>query len=51
MVAVIMAAMCSLLFEYVLTFVSGGFAVIISAVASAALCAVLFPVPDEEVDA
>jgi len=51
LVAVIMAAMCSLLFEYVLTFVSGGFAVIISAVASAALCAVLFPVPDEEVDA
>ena len=51
LVAVIMAAMCSLLFEYVLTFVSGGFAVIISAVACAALCAVLFPVPDEEVDA
>lgn len=51
LVAVIMAAMCSLLFEYVLTFVSGGFAVIISALVSAAVCAALFPVAEEEEDA
>lgn len=51
LVAVIMAALCSLLFEYVLTFVSGGFAVIISALVSAAVCAVLFPVAEEEEDA
>lgn len=48
LIAVIMAALCSLLFEYVLTFVSGGFAVIISALVSATVCAVLFPVAEEE---
>lgn len=48
LIAVIMAALCSLLFEYVLTFVSGGFAVIISALVSAAVCAALFPVAEEE---
>ena len=48
LMAVIAAALFSLLFAYVLTFVSGGFAVIISAIASAALCAVLFPVAEEE---
>lgn len=51
LVAVVMAALCSILFEYVLTFVSGGFAVIISALVSAAVCAVLFPVAEEEEDA
>lgn len=51
LIAVIMAALCSLLFEYVLTFVSGGFAVIISALVSAAVCAALFPVAEEEADA
>ena len=51
LVAVIAAAMCSILFNTVLTFVSGGFAVIISALASAAICALLFPVADEEEDA
>lgn len=51
LIAVIMAALCSLLFEYVLTFVSGGFAVIISALVSATVCAVLFPVAEEEADA
>jgi predicted branched-subunit amino acid permease len=51
LIAVIMAALCSLLFEYVLTFVSGGFAVIISALVSATVCAVLFPVAEEEEDA
>lgn len=48
LVAVIAAALCSILFNTVLTFVSGGFAVIISALASAAICALLFPVADEE---
>ena len=48
LMAVIMAALCSILFNTVLTFVSGGFAVIISALVSAALCALLFPVAEEE---
>lgn len=48
LVAVILAALCSILFEFVLTFVSGGFAVIISALVSAAVCALLFPVKEEE---
>ncbi len=48
LVAVIAAAACSILFNTVLTFVSGGFAVIISALLSAALCAVLFPIAEEE---
>ena len=46
--AVMVAALCSILFHTVLTFVSGGFAVIISALVSAALCALLFPVAEEE---
>lgn len=46
--AVLVAALCSILFSTVLTFVSGGFAVIISALVSAALCALLFPVAEEE---
>lgn len=48
LMAVIVAALCSILFSTVLTFVSGGFAVIISALASASLCALLFPVAEEE---
>ena len=48
LMAVIVAALCSILFNTVLTFVSGGFAVIISALVSAALCALLFPVAEEE---
>jgi len=38
----------SILFRYVITAVSGGFAVIISAVAASAAGALLFPVKDEE---
>jgi len=45
------AAVFSMLFQYVLTFVSGGFAIIISAVAAAAVCAKLFPTEDEEEEA
>lgn len=48
LMAVIVAALCSIFFNTVLTFVSGGFAVIISALVSAALCALLFPVAEEE---
>ena len=46
--AAVGAALCSLLFRYVLAFVSGGFAVIISAVLAAAVCAALFPLSAEE---
>ena len=46
--AVLAAALISLLFEYVLTEVSVGFAIIISASAAAALMAIISPVPDEE---
>lgn len=41
------AAICSLLFKYLLPFVTSGFAVIICAVAAAALGAWLFPVKEE----
>ncbi len=46
--AVMIAAVLSILFRYVLTMVSGGFAIIISAVAASAAAAVLFPLKDEE---
>lgn len=42
------AAILSVIFKYLLTFVSSGFAVIICAIAAAALGAFLFPVKDEE---
>lgn len=48
--AVLAAALISLLFEYVLTEVSVGFAIIISASAAAAIMAAVSPVPDEEGD-
>ena len=48
LVTVIMAALISILFRYVITAVSGGFAVMISAIAAAAAAALLFPVNDEE---
>ena len=46
--AVLIAAALSTVFEYVLKAVSGGFAIIICSVIAAAICAVLFPVPEEE---
>ena len=46
--AVLIAAALSTVFEYVLKTVSGGFAIIICSVIAAAICAVLFPVPEEE---
>ena len=44
----VISALMSLLFRYVLTMVSGGFAVIICAVLAAGIGAWLFPVSDEE---
>ena len=46
--AVIIAAALSTVFEYLIKSVSGGFAIIICSVVTAALCAVLFPVPEEK---
>lgn len=47
---VVGAALLSILFKYVLTTVSSGFAVIICAIAAAALGALLFPISDEEAE-
>ena len=47
---VVSAAGISCLFRYVFTAVSGGFAVIISAVAASVLAALLFPVKNEEAE-
>ena len=48
LITVIIAALISILFRFVLDFISGGFAVIISAVIASAAAALLFPVKDEE---
>lgn len=50
LVAVIIGAACSVLIKYVFTFISSGFSVIISAVIAAAVCAALFPLPQEDTD-
>ncbi len=47
---VLIAAGLSVLFYYVFTAVSSGFAIIISAVGASLVCAWLFPIPDEEVE-
>ena len=47
LITVLVAAALSIIFKYVLTSVSGGFAIIICAVLSAAICAVFFPVKEE----
>ena len=49
--AVAIAAAASIIFKYVLTAVSGGFAVIISAIIASVIAALLFPVEDEEDEA
>jgi len=46
---IVIAAGISILFYYVFTAVSGGFSIILSAVAAAAVGAALFPVDEEEV--
>lgn len=48
LITVLIAAALSIVFKYVLTFVSDGFAIIICAVIAAGLCAFFFPVKDEE---
>lgn len=45
---VVIAAIISILFKYVFTMVSGGFAVIISAVAASIIAALIFPVEEKE---
>lgn len=45
---VVAAALLSILFRYVMSFISAGFAVMICAIAAAALGALLFPVEEEE---
>ena len=47
-IVVLAAAAVSILFRYVITAVSGGFAVIISVIAASVLGALLFPVNEEE---
>lgn len=48
LLCVTVACVLSVIFRYCLTFISGGFAVIISAVAASAVVALIFPVKDEE---
>jgi len=48
LIVVLAAAAVSILFRYVITAVSGGFAVILSAVIASVIGALLFPVKDEE---
>ena len=48
LVAVLIAVFLSTVFEFVLKSVSGGFAIIICSVISAAVCAAVFPVPEEK---
>lgn len=47
---ILIAAAVSLLFRYVLTFISTGFAIIISAIIASALGALLFPIKEEETE-
>lgn len=45
---VILAALCSILFKYVFTAVSSGFAIILCAVLASVVGAIFFPIPEEE---
>lgn len=45
---IVIAAALSILFKYVLTFISTGFAIIISAVTASAAAALIFPVKEED---
>jgi len=53
LITVILALICSCLFAWVpaLKAVSAGISIVICTVAAAAICAWLFPISDEEVDA
>ena len=48
---VLTAAVISIIFKYLITVISGGFAVIISAVAASAVGALFFPVDEKEENA
>ena len=48
LLSITVACALSVLCKYVLTFISGGFAVIVSAVIASAVVALIFPVKDEE---
>lgn len=46
--AVLIAAAVSIVIKYLLTFISSGFAIILSALIASAVCALLFPVKEDE---
>lgn len=46
--AVIISVSLSILFRYFMPFISGGFSIIISAVVASVICALIFPVSEEE---
>lgn len=48
LIAVVIAATVSIVLKYFLTFISLGFAIILSAVIASLICALLFPIRDEE---
>lgn len=50
LLTIAVASACSVLCRFALTFISGGFAVIVSAVTASAAAALLFPVEDEDAD-
>lgn len=49
--AIFLAALCAVTFKYLLSFISSGFAIIISALVSSVICAILFPVGEDEKEA
>ena len=48
LLAVLLASAASLIFRYLLTFVSSGFAIILSALLASAVCGALFPVKEDD---
>ena len=48
LLAVAVSALSSIAFRYLLTFVSGGFSIILSALIASVICALLFPVSQED---
>ena len=48
LLTVIIAAAFSIIFRYLLPFISGGFSIILSAIIASVICAALFPIDEEE---
>ena len=48
LLAVLISAGASIIFKYLLTFVSGGFSIILSAIIASVVCALIFPVKEEK---